>query len=74
MSSNFLEFLEDDKHGHSVTLDMNAAYHAFLSVMDKEGSCSSYHFTPDEEGRKRAKMIAQSLMFWVEHSKSIGEL
>jgi 16S rRNA C1402 N4-methylase RsmH len=70
MSSDFLEFLDDDENGSYVDLTMKASGHAFLYVGNEEGS-SFYHLSPDKQGWERAEMIVNAINAWMTHTKRI---
>ncbi len=80
MSSEYLEWLDDDEHGASVGLKMNAHGYAWLSVYNGQyGEMSvlgveQYALSPDKKGWAAATMIAESLLEWVRHTKSIAEM
>jgi hypothetical protein len=78
MSSEFLDYLEKDEKGASVSFDMNAHGYAWLAIMDKMdedgiggGNIEKYCLSPDEKGWKAAEMIAAALTDWITHTKRI---
>lgn len=63
MSSDILEFIEDEK-GNDIGIFMNVHGYAFIKMADNDDT--KFILSPNEEGINNAKMIISALEAWVE--------
>ena len=70
MSSDFLEYVDEDENRSTVRLTMKASGDAFLYA---DGETSDYyHFAPNDHGWRNAEMIVAAINAWIEHTKRIS--
>lgn len=71
MSSDLLEFLEEDPNKSSLMMEMKASGTAFISILpdDFERNINHYILEPNESGIKNAEMIIQGIQGWIDHIK-----
>ena len=70
MSSEFLEDIDFDSNGCTVSLEMYSNGCAFLHAGDFEDR-GFYNLLPNEIGWKNAEKIISALRSWIEHTKEL---
>jgi hypothetical protein len=75
MSSEMLDYVEDDEFNNTISFEMRASGYAFLTLIgdDDISDCGSqtYCFQATEKDADKAVMIANALTSWAEHVKNV---